>query len=47
MDQKAKEWGSLPPQEREKILQELRENYPPEYVDDIEKYFKQLSEGGR
>ena len=41
----AKEWGNLPPQEREKILQELRQSYPPEYVEDIEKYFKGLSEG--
>ncbi len=46
VDQKAKDWGHLPPQEREKILQELRETYPPEYVEDIEKYFKQLSESG-
>ena len=40
-------WGTLPAQEREKILQDMRETYPQEYVDYIEKYFKQLSESGK
>ncbi len=44
---KAAAWGNLPETERQKILQGLRETYPQEYVDYIEKYLKQLSEGGR
>ena len=45
----ARGWADLPPQEREGILQELRENYPPEYAEDIVTYFRQLalSEGVR
>ena len=44
---KAEDWLHLTPQEREAILQEVRENYPPEYADDIEEYFKKLAEGKR
>lgn len=47
MAEKAAQWGNLPPQEREKILQTLRETYPQEYVEYVEKYFKQLSDSGR
>ena len=44
---KAAKWGDLPAAEREQILQGLRETYPQEYVEYIEKYFKQLSDQGR
>ena len=44
---KAANWGNLPPAEREQILQGLRDTYPQEYVEYIEKYFKQLSDQGR
>ena len=47
MADKAAKWGDLPQAEREKILQSLRDTYPQEYVDYIEKYFKQLSDEGR
>lgn len=47
MAEKAAKWGDLPPAERDQILQSLRDVYPQEYVDYIEKYFKQLSEEGK
>lgn len=40
----AKEWGNMTPTQRVEILQQMRDTYPQEYVDYIEKYFKGLSE---
>ena len=45
-------WGSLPERQRDEMLQPLREEFLPEYADDIEAYYRGLAEptddaGGR
>lgn len=37
-------WGKLPPAEREKLLQSLRERYPSRYRQLVEQYYRALSE---
>lgn len=36
-------WGSLPPQERAKVVQELTRDVPPKYKELVERYFKELN----
>lgn len=36
-------WGSMPPQERERILQSIRERFPARYRELIEQYYLELS----
>lgn len=36
-------WGSMPPAERDRILQAVTKNFPSRYRDLVEQYFKQLS----
>lgn len=38
-------WGKLPPAEREKVLQRLREKYPSRYRQLVEQYYRSLAEG--
>lgn len=38
-------WGKLPPAEREKILQSLRERFPSRYRQLVEQYYRSLAEG--
>ena len=37
-------WGHLPQRQRQQILQPLREEFLPEYAEDIETYFRELAE---
>jgi len=37
------EWGKMPPEERERILQSLRRNFPSQYRQLVEQYYKQLA----
>lgn len=37
-------WGNLPPTEREKILQSLRERFPSRYRQLVEQYYRSLAE---
>ncbi|MBL8878745.1 MAG: hypothetical protein JNG88_06450 [Phycisphaerales bacterium] len=37
-------WGNLPPSEREKILQSLRERFPSRYRHLVEQYYRSLAE---
>lgn len=37
-------WGELPPAERERILQDLRERYPTRYRQLVEQYYRALAE---
>ncbi|MBU0640912.1 MAG: hypothetical protein KKB50_18765 [Planctomycetes bacterium] len=37
-------WGKLPPAEREKVLQSLRERYPSRYRQLVEQYYRSLAE---
>lgn len=37
-------WGKLPPEQRERILQTLRERYPSRYRQLVEQYFRSLAE---
>lgn len=37
-------WGELPPDERERILQDLRERYPTRYRQLVEQYYRSLAE---
>lgn len=37
------QWGNMPPEEREKILQSLRESFPSRYRQLVEQYYKQLA----
>src|SRR5262249_1432701 len=37
-------WGKLPPTEREKILQSLREGFPSRYRQLVEQYYRSLAE---
>lgn len=37
-------WGKLPPAERERILQSLRERYPSRYRELVEQYYRSLAE---
>ncbi|QOJ13517.1 MAG: hypothetical protein HRU75_02175 [Planctomycetia bacterium] len=39
-------WGKLPPAEREKILQSLRERFPSRYRQLVEQYYRSLADGG-
>lgn len=39
-----KQWGELPPHQREKILQSKNEGFPPHYQKILERYFKRLAE---
>lgn len=36
-------WGAMPPAERERILQALRENFPSRYRQLVEQYYEQLA----
>lgn len=36
-------WGAMPPAERERILQALRESFPPRYRRLVEQYYEQLA----
>ena len=38
------DWGSLPPKEREKILNSLKARFPNRYKQLIEQYYKSFSE---
>jgi len=38
------QWGQLPPAEREKILQSLRERFPSRYRQLVEQYYRSLAE---
>lgn len=38
-------WGKLPPAEREKILQSLRERFPSRYRQLVEQYYRSLADG--
>lgn len=40
----AEMWGKLPPAERERILQSLRERYPSRYRELVEQYYRSLAE---
>ncbi len=42
--QPGESWGNLPPAEREKILQSLRERYPSRYRQLVEQYYRSLAE---
>lgn len=37
------EWGKMPPEERERVLQSLRRNFPSQYRQLVEQYYKQLA----
>jgi TolA-binding protein len=37
------QWGRMRPEERERVLQALRQNYPSRYRQLVEQYYKQLS----
>lgn len=37
------DWGKMPPAERERILQSLRRNFPSQYRELVEQYYKQLA----
>src|SRR6185436_11191843 len=37
-------WGKLPPTEREKILQSLRDRFPSRYRQLVEQYYRSLAE---
>ena len=37
-------WGKLPPAEREKLLQSLRERFPSRYRELVEQYYRTLAE---
>lgn len=37
------QWGQMRPEERERVLQSLRQNYPSRYRQLVEQYYKQLS----
>ncbi len=39
-----KQWGELPPKERERILQSLQEGFPGHYQKILERYFARLAE---
>ncbi len=36
-------WGDLPPKEREQALQQIGRDYPAQYRDAIEEYFRRLA----
>ena len=36
-------WGAMPPAERERILQALRESFPARYRRLVEQYYEQLA----
>jgi hypothetical protein len=36
------EWGKMPPEERERVLQSLRRNFPSQYRQLVEQYYRQL-----
>jgi len=38
-------WGRLPPAERERVLQSLRERFPSRYRQLVEQYYRSLAEG--
>lgn len=39
-----KQWGELPPHQREKIVQSLTEGFPAHYQKILERYYKRLAE---
>ncbi len=39
-----KQWGDLPPKERERILQSLNEGFPSHYQKILERYFARLAD---
>lgn len=42
--QPGESWGSLPPADRERILQNIREHYPSRYRQLVEQYYRSLAE---
>lgn len=43
MARPGEEWGKMPPEERERILQSLRRNFPSQYRELVEQYYRQLA----
>ena len=39
----AEAWGSMPPAERERILQALRDSFPSRYRKLVEQYYEELA----
>ncbi len=39
-----KNWGELPPHERDRILQSMTEGFPPHYQRILERYYKRLAQ---
>ncbi|HXT58583.1 MAG TPA: hypothetical protein VN699_08105, partial [Pirellulales bacterium] len=39
-----KQWGELPPHQRDKIVQSLTEGFPAHYQKILERYYKRLAE---
>ena len=39
-----KDWGELPPHERDRILQSMTEGFPPHYQRILERYYKRLAQ---
>ncbi|HOB73360.1 MAG TPA: uL15m family ribosomal protein [Phycisphaerae bacterium] len=37
------EWGKMPPEERERVLQSLRRHFPSQYRELVEQYYRQLA----
>ncbi len=44
-DQSRKNWASLTPKEREKVLQSQSQGFPPGYEDLLAEYFRRLAQG--
>lgn len=42
--QKGKNWGELPPKERDRILQSRNQGFPANYDKVLERYYKRLAE---
>jgi hypothetical protein len=43
----AENWGTMPPAERQKVIQEISRDLPPKYKPMIEEYFKALNRTGK
>lgn len=42
--QQGKQWGTLPPKERERIMQSLTDGFPPHYQEILEKYYRRMAD---
>jgi hypothetical protein len=40
------DWAKLKPRQKQEVIQKFYENYPPEYRDMIEEYFRSMSREG-